>query len=65
MHNSRKVRATDAVIALQLRVFRIHAGLSQEEFASLLGVTYQQVQKYEKGQNRISASRLWEASKVL
>lgn len=39
--------------------------LSQEKLAAMLGLTFQQVQKYEKGMNRIGASRLWDMSKVL
>lgn len=39
--------------------------MSQEVLAALLGVTFQQVQKYEKGANRIAASRLWEMSAAL
>ena len=40
-------------------------GLSQERLGDDLGVTFQQVQKYERGSNRISASRLYEISRVL
>jgi transcriptional regulator with XRE-family HTH domain len=39
--------------------------MSQQRLATLIGVRFQQVQKYETGANRISASRLWEASKAL
>jgi len=41
------------------------AGVSQEKLASALGITYQQVQKYENGTNRVSASRLYRVSKTL
>jgi transcriptional regulator with XRE-family HTH domain len=40
-------------------------GFSQEKLASLLGLTFQQVQKYERGSNRVGASRLWDIGKVL
>lgn len=40
-------------------------GLSQEKLAEQVGITFQQIQKYENGANRISASRLYEFSKVL
>ena len=40
-------------------------GMSQEKLGELLGLTFQQVQKYEKGTNRISASRLADISKIL
>lgn len=41
-----------------LRIGRLKAGKSQEELGAFLGVTFQQIQKYEKGQNRISPKRL-------
>jgi transcriptional regulator with XRE-family HTH domain len=44
---------------------RLMLGMSQEKLADRLGLTFQQVQKYEKGTNRISASRLQEASLIL
>jgi transcriptional regulator with XRE-family HTH domain len=40
-------------------------GMSQEKLGELLGITFQQVQKYEKGANRISASRLYYTAKIL
>lgn len=40
-------------------------GMSQEQLGERLGLTFQQIQKYEKGTNRISASRLWEMSRIL
>jgi transcriptional regulator with XRE-family HTH domain len=49
----------------KLRARRIEIGLSQERLADLLGVTFQQVQKYEKGVNRIAASRLFHISAAL
>ena len=47
---------------VKLRQFR---GMSQEDVANAVGVTFQQIQKYEKGKNRISVSRLWQFSHVL
>ncbi len=44
---------------------RILLGMSQEKLGSRLGLTFQQVQKYEKGANRIGASKLWELSNIL
>ena len=44
---------------------RLMLGMSQEKLANQQGVTFQQVQKYEKGTNRISASRLQQASHIL
>jgi transcriptional regulator with XRE-family HTH domain len=44
---------------------RMMLGMSQEKLGDALGITFQQVQKYEKGMNRISASRLQQASHIL
>ncbi|MDR1475201.1 MAG: helix-turn-helix transcriptional regulator [Holosporales bacterium] len=52
-------------IGNQLKLRRLFVGLSQEKLAERLGVTFQQVQKYEKGINKISAARLFAISKVL
>ena len=49
----------------RVRGRRILMGMSQERMGEELGVTFQQVQKYEKGANRISASRLYEISRIL
>ena len=57
--------AVDVHIGQRLRLRRKLAGLSQEQLAERLGVTFQQVQKYEKGTNRISASRLFGAARLL
>jgi transcriptional regulator with XRE-family HTH domain len=55
----------DAEIAKRLRALRLHRGLSQYELGSVLGVTFQQVQKYERGTNRITAGRLYRIAEVL
>ncbi len=55
----------DIHVGERVRARRLLTGLSQDAFASKLGVTFQQVQKYEKGANRISASRLYRISKIL
>lgn len=55
----------DENVGLQLRQRRALLGMSQERLAEQLGITFQQIQKYENGANRISASRLFELSKVL
>ena len=49
----------DAAIGERIRRRRTELGLTQEQLAQRLGVSYQQVQKYERGANRISASRLY------
>ena len=55
----------DVYVGYKLRCRRMMLGITQKKMATLLGVTFQQVQKYEKGINRISASRLWDMSKLL
>ena len=57
---SKKGRATedDIIIGQNLRKIRLLKGLSQQDLADRLGITFQQVQKYEKGSNRVSATRL-------
>lgn len=55
----------DIYVGKQLRVQRVIMGLSQEALAKAVGITFQQVQKYERGINRMSASRLYDFSRVL
>lgn len=55
----------DVHVGGRVRMRRLLVGMSQEKLADQLGITFQQVQKYEKGTNRIGASRLFEASQVL
>ena len=55
----------DVYIGQRIRVRRQLLGLSQEALAKKIGITFQQVQKYERGMNRIGASRLWDMMQVL
>ncbi|MBE6445724.1 MAG: helix-turn-helix transcriptional regulator [Alphaproteobacteria bacterium] len=55
----------DVHVGNRIRLRRTLLGLSQDRLATLLGLTFQQVQKYERGMNRVGASRLWDISKVL
>lgn len=55
----------DRHVASRIRLRRLQVGMSQEELALALNVTFQQVQKYEKGTNRISAGRLLEIASLL
>jgi transcriptional regulator with XRE-family HTH domain len=57
--------AVDRYVGMKVRTRRSALRLSQEQLGSAVGLTFQQVQKYEKGINRISASRLLEISHVL
>jgi len=67
----RRIRALDGVhpvdahIGARLRLRRTLLGLSQEKVAEAIGLTFQQLQKYERGANRISGSRLYDLSRVL
>ena len=61
----RKSDQLDAMVGAKVRVFRINRGISQTALAEQLGVTFQQVQKYEKGTNRIGASRLSQIATAL
>ncbi len=58
-------RDTDIHIGRRLRQARLARGLSQSALGEKLGVTFQQIQKYESGANRIGGSRLWDISGVL
>ncbi len=55
----------DVHVGARLRMRRVSVGVSQERLGAALGVTFQQVQKYEKGSNRVSASRLQQIGGVL
>jgi len=60
-----RANSIDEHVGVQLRQRRALLGLSQEKLAEQVGITFQQIQKYENGANRVSASRLYEFSKVL
>src|SRR5436190_23122696 len=55
----------DIMVGKRVRLRRLQLSLSQTELAKKLGLTFQQIQKYEKGTNRVSCSRLSEISDVL
>jgi len=55
----------DVHVGLQVRLRRKELKISQEKLADTLGLTFQQVQKYERGANRISASKLYEIARTL
>ncbi len=55
----------DVHVGTRIRLRRTMLGLSQEKLAEELGITFQQVQKYERGLNRVGASRLWDLAQVL
>ncbi len=55
----------DQYVSMRIRQRRIMLGLTQQQMAELIGVTYQQAHKYETGINRISAGRLYQIAKAL
>ena len=55
----------DKYVGSRVRMRRIMLGMSQEKLGDALGLTFQQVQKYEKGTNRVGASRLQQISEIL
>jgi transcriptional regulator with XRE-family HTH domain len=63
--NARRANPIDGHVGGRVRMRRMLLGMSQEKLAEKLGLTFQQVQKYEKGVNRIGASRLFELAQLL
>lgn len=55
----------DVHVGYRVRLRRTLLGMSQEKLGSALGLTFQQIQKYERGANRIGSSRLYKLSKIL
>src|SRR5437667_11516998 len=60
-----RVQDIDRHVGARIRESRIMLGLTQQQLADLIGVTYQQAHKYERGINRVSAGRLYEIAQVL
>ncbi|MBL6932995.1 MAG: helix-turn-helix transcriptional regulator [Rhodospirillales bacterium] len=58
-------RPVDMHVGQRLRLRRTLLGISQEQLGESVGLTFQQIQKYERGANRISASRLYEFCQIL
>ena len=63
--HQRSAGAVDKAVGLKIRQARLEADLSQSELGLKLGVSFQQIQKYEKGVNRVTPGRLIEISKAL
>ncbi len=61
----RRPHPVDVFVGRKLRMRRTILGMSQSELGDAIGISFQQVQKYERGTNRISASKLWDFSKAL
>ncbi|MEZ5997780.1 MAG: helix-turn-helix domain-containing protein [Hyphomonas sp.] len=65
MSENKLPNGIDRVVGQRIRWRRRELGLTQEQLAELLNLTFQQVQKYEKGVNRVSAGRLFEIAAVM
>src|ERR1043165_6109467 len=65
MVNKKKPNPIDVHVGSRVRLRRMMLGMSQEKLGERLGITFQQIQKYEKGSNRIGASRLQHIASVL
>jgi transcriptional regulator with XRE-family HTH domain len=63
--SSGRTQEIDRHVGARIRERRIMLGLTQQQLADLIGVTYQQAHKYERGINRVSAGRLFEIAQVL
>ncbi|MCX7281268.1 MAG: helix-turn-helix transcriptional regulator [Alphaproteobacteria bacterium] len=61
----KQVNPIDIQVGNRVRIRRMLIGMSQEKLGDMLGLTFQQVQKYEKGVNRIAAGRLFEVARIL
>ena len=61
----KKPNQIDVLVGRNVRVYRLHAKLSQTVLGQRIGVTFQQVQKYERGTNRVGASRLTQIATAL
>ena len=65
MENKKKPNPIDIHVGSRIRMRRTMLGMSQEKLGEALGITFQQVQKYEKGTNRVGASRLQAVAGIL
>jgi DNA-binding XRE family transcriptional regulator len=63
--SSRSANAVDEYIGARMRERRLALSMSQTDLGEKLGVTFQQIQKYEKGVNRVSAARLYDICRIL
>ena len=68
-YNQNKLKSqmnpVDLYVGTRLKIRRSEMGLSQNAIGEMVGITFQQIQKYEKGANRIGSSRLYEFGKIL
>jgi transcriptional regulator with XRE-family HTH domain len=62
---TKEPQAVDPLVGSRIRMRRMMVGISQEKLGDACGITFQQIQKYEKGTNRIGASRLHQLARIL
>ena len=60
-----RIHPVDKSVGLRIRLLRTQKGVAQTKLAEALGLTFQQIQKYEQGVNRVSASKLYQIANVL
>lgn len=65
MNNKKKPNPIDVHVGSRIRLRRNMLGMSQEKLGESLGITFQQIQKYEKGTNRVGASRLQAIASIM
>src|SRR6187200_3442617 len=65
IENKKKPNPIDIHVGSRIRLRRTMIGMSQEKLGEALGITFQQIQKYEKGTNRIGASRMQQIATVM
>ncbi|MGO7508297.1 helix-turn-helix domain-containing protein, partial [Rhizobium johnstonii] len=65
IENKKKPNPIDIHVCSRIRLRRTMLGMSQEKLGESLGITFQHIQKYEKGTNRVGASRLQNISNIL
>ncbi len=64
-HGAKRANSVDVHVGSRIRMRRMMVGMSQEKLGESMGVTFQQIQKYEKGSNRVGAGRLHKLAQVL
>jgi len=64
-NNAKEPHQIDVIAGRNLRIARMRAGMSQVGLGAAVGISFQQIQKYERGQNRLSLSRAWDFAAVL
>jgi transcriptional regulator with XRE-family HTH domain len=63
--NLKKSNDVDLYVGNKIKLKRLEMGFSQTKLAEAVGITFQQIQKYENAKNRVSASKLWEIANIL